>query len=195
MPEAPSGGGGGLIVWTDMGNNWVRTRRIWNQHGYHVTNISEDGIVPRLEEPNWLHPRYNHFRQNVQPAGLFDAPDLVIEAIERQSCDPSAQRVEIAVVVGNQGALAVAPGVPVVVIVTPTGGAPETLPVQLTTSYILPGGTERMIFPWMPAGGFTTETFDVEVLVDADGMGGSEYNECLEDNNGATGALMTCTFG
>jgi hypothetical protein len=195
VPEAPAGGGGGLIVWTDMGNNWVRTRRIWNQHSYHVTNISEDGIVPRMEEPNWLHPRYNHFRQNVQPAGLFDAPDLVIEAIERDACNSSTETVEIAVVVGNHGALAVAPGVPVVVVVTPTGGAAEVLPVQLTTTYILPGGAERMIFTWTPAGGFSTETFGVEVIVDSDGMGGSEYNECIEDNNGAMGELMTCSFG
>ena len=58
---------GGIEIWEDVDNNWVRTRRIWNQHAYHVTNITEDGQVPRNEEPNWLNSRLNNFRQNVQP--------------------------------------------------------------------------------------------------------------------------------
>ena len=61
-------------VWEDLSNNWVRTRRIWNQHTYHVTNVTEDGQIPRHEAPNWLDPGLNNFRQNVQTDGLFDAP-------------------------------------------------------------------------------------------------------------------------
>ena len=39
-------------------------------------------------------------------------------------------------------------------------------------------------------------SFTVEATVDSDGMGGSEYNECLEDNNTLTSdPLMTCMFG
>ncbi|MEZ4340537.1 MAG: VCBS repeat-containing protein [Sandaracinaceae bacterium] len=30
---------GGIEIWEDAENNWVRTRRVWNQHTYHVTNI------------------------------------------------------------------------------------------------------------------------------------------------------------
>ncbi len=55
---------------------WVRTRRIWNQHDYHVTNINEDGTVPRHETPNWLMPNLNNFRQNVQPVAILVAPNL-----------------------------------------------------------------------------------------------------------------------
>lgn len=33
-----NGGDPGLEVWDDVNDNWVRTRRIWNQHGYYVTN-------------------------------------------------------------------------------------------------------------------------------------------------------------
>ena len=33
----------GIIVFEDVANKWTRTRRIWNQHAYHVTNVNEDG--------------------------------------------------------------------------------------------------------------------------------------------------------
>jgi hypothetical protein len=197
VPEAPGNDvPDGLVVWTDSGNNWVRTRRIWNQHTYHVTNVTEDGQIPRMEEPNWSNPRYNHFRQNVQPAGVFDAPDLVIESIERISCNPSTSTIEIGVTVANRGALGVAAGVPVIATATPAGGAPVSLGVQRTTTFLLPGRSERVVFTWTPAGGFTFTEFTVTARVDDDGMGGAEYNECHEDNNEATSeVLMTCSFG
>jgi hypothetical protein len=200
VPDASgSGTRDGLIVWTDSGNNWVRTRRIWNQHTYHVTNITEDGQVPADEEPNWSNPRYNHFRQNVQPAGLFDAPDLVVDSITLVMCDPDTMTATIAVTVRNRGALGVAPGVPVVASATPMGGAAEALGVQRTSTLILPGRTETLTFTWMPAGGFGGFTsFTVEAIVDSDGMGGSEYNECNEDNNTGTSealSTMMCSFG
>ncbi|MGE0792042.1 MAG: FG-GAP repeat domain-containing protein [Sandaracinaceae bacterium] len=197
VPEAPGNAvPSGLVVWTDAGNNWVRTRRIWNQHSYHVTNVSEDGQIPRVEPANWSMSRLNNFRQNVQPGGLFDAPDLIVESIELDACMPATATAEIAVTVANRGALAVAPGVPVIAFATPMGGAPEPLGVMRTTTTLLPGGRERLIFTWMPAGGFTTMTFSVRAVVDDDGMGGSEYNECHEDNNeGMAEALMTCMFG
>jgi hypothetical protein len=200
VPEAPGTDvPDGLVVWTDSGNNWVRTRRIWNQHTYHVTNVTEDGQIPAMEEPNWSNPRYNHFRQNVQPAGLFDAPDLVVDAITLAMCEPATGTATIAVTVRNRGALGVAPGVPVVASATPLGGMAQSLGVQRTTTLILPGRTETLTFTWTPAGGFDGfASFTVEAIVDSDGMGGSEYNECIEDNNtGTSEALPTtmCTFG
>jgi hypothetical protein len=38
----------GVRVFSSQDNNWVRTRRIWNQHAYSVTNIEEDGTVPTV---------------------------------------------------------------------------------------------------------------------------------------------------
>ena len=37
----------------NAGDPWVPARRIWNQHGYHVTNIAEDGSIPSVEAPPW----------------------------------------------------------------------------------------------------------------------------------------------
>lgn len=72
----PSGLPLGLTVYSDSNDNWVRTRRIWNQHSYHVTNINEDGTVPIHEEANWLNPHLNNYRANVQPTVNL-APDFV----------------------------------------------------------------------------------------------------------------------
>ena len=36
---------GGIEIWEDSHNNWVRTRRIWNQYAYNVTNVTEDGQI------------------------------------------------------------------------------------------------------------------------------------------------------
>ncbi|CAN5740534.1 hypothetical protein BH11MYX2_BH11MYX2_18570 [soil metagenome] len=48
----------------DSQDRWVATRRIWNQHSYHVTNVREDGTIPAHEEPSWSH--LNSFRVNAQ---------------------------------------------------------------------------------------------------------------------------------
>lgn len=195
-PNTSSVNLGGIEVWEDPMNNWVRTRRIWNQHSYHVTNITEDGQVPRYEEPNWSNERLNNFRQNVQPGGLFDAPDLQIESIVLASCNASTDTAEIEVTVTNAGALGVAPGIPVVAYATQDGGTEELIGVERTTRFLLPGQSETLTFTWSPAGGFSAATFTVRAVVDDDGMGGSEYNECIEDNNESTSmAFMTCMLG
>ncbi len=186
---------GGIEIWEDADNNWVRTRRIWNQHGYYVTNITEDGQVPAEPENNWDSSRLNNFRQNVQPGGLFDAPDLVITDIEMDECAPGVAT--IAVTVKNEGALGVAPGVPVFARATPLDLPPVTIGVERTTLRLLPGQSERVIFMYVVEGGFTFSSFTVDAMVDDDGMGGSVYNECHEDNNAGMSeeAFETCMLG
>ncbi|MEZ4293813.1 MAG: VCBS repeat-containing protein [Polyangiaceae bacterium] len=36
----------GLHVWGDSSDSWVSARRVWNQHAYHVTNVTESGRIP-----------------------------------------------------------------------------------------------------------------------------------------------------
>ena len=54
----------GIYVFADQNNRWVATRKIWNQHSYHITNVNEDGTIPRQEAANWLLPGLNNFRLN-----------------------------------------------------------------------------------------------------------------------------------
>lgn len=63
----------GVIVLQDVANKWTRTRRIWNQHSYHITNVAEDGRIPAAEPPHWLLPSLNGFRFNAFVPG--ETPD------------------------------------------------------------------------------------------------------------------------
>ena len=66
------GGTPGIFVLEDPRDLWVEARSLWNQHTYHVTNISEDGTVPANETRNW--DSWNNFRQNVGPNPEGGAP-------------------------------------------------------------------------------------------------------------------------
>lgn len=52
-------------------DRFAPTRRIWNQHAYHATNIREDAGVPAEQEPHWIGP--NGFRTNPAPSYSGDA--------------------------------------------------------------------------------------------------------------------------
>lgn len=51
-------------VLQDAQKRWIPTRRIWNQHAYHVTNVREDGTIPKTQTKSWT--KLNTFRTNAQ---------------------------------------------------------------------------------------------------------------------------------
>src|SRR5436305_917184 len=65
----------GIRVFGSANGSWVRTRRVWNEHTYHITNVAENGAVPKNELQNWKQPGLNDFRLNKQPGNEFSAPD------------------------------------------------------------------------------------------------------------------------
>jgi len=75
----------GIQIYSSASNSWVRSRRVWNQHTYHVTNVGEDGSVPAKEVPNWKQPGLNNFRQNKQPGSEFAAPNAQVTVTPRCS--------------------------------------------------------------------------------------------------------------
>lgn len=62
---APGPGNAGIRVFQDANNSWVNTRKIWNQHSYHITNVNDDGTVPAVEQPSWQV--HNTYRLNAFP--------------------------------------------------------------------------------------------------------------------------------
>lgn len=59
-----------IQAFEDAEKRWIPTRRIWNQHAYHVTNVREDGTIPPVMPKNWQ--RLNTFRTNAQIEGNGD---------------------------------------------------------------------------------------------------------------------------
>lgn len=174
----PSNSSPSIKVWADTDDNWVRTRRIWNQHGYSVTNITEDASIPAHPEPNWSNGRLNNYRQQIQPGGIFDAADLVVEAITLGDTCVGESDLTLQVKVANQGALGQAAGVPVRVSVEHQGNVTEVATVA-TTQRLLPGQFEIVSVPWTVPAGWWDDGFKLLAFVDPD----AQTNECNEDNN------------
>jgi hypothetical protein len=182
VPENRSGGGtAGLEVWEDALDNWVRTRRIWNQHGYSITHVTEDGQVPVRPTPNWLDSRLNNFRQNVQADNLFAAPDLALTdldvATDGGKC-PFEVTLQIQATLRNLGSLSVAAGVPIVIDVLKDGAVvySETF---LTTTRLFPGTIEVLAFTPSVAEGLLVPPLTVVGRIDPD----NAISECDEANN------------
>ena len=181
----------GLWLWKDTDGHWVRTRRIWNQHAYHVTNIEEDGTVPSPPEYNWDNPRLNNFRQNVQPDGLFDAPDLVLRNIENNTTPIGCANqglLTVEVEVSNEGALGVPAGVAVDVELVNGDDVVEQKRVH-TTERLLPGHFESFELSFQIDSALFGTHLDVHAVIDPD----EEVNECNEDNNDFSLTEIICT--
>ncbi|MFO7563972.1 MAG: VCBS repeat-containing protein [Enhygromyxa sp.] len=59
-----------VILIQNADDSFAPTRRIWNQHAYHGTNVREDGRVPAEQPPHWLEA--NSFRTNSAPSYAGD---------------------------------------------------------------------------------------------------------------------------
>ena len=183
----------GIEVWGDSKDTWVSARRIWNQHAYHVTNVTENGAIPLFEPESWKPHNgrlYNTYRSNPRSSGV--APDLTVEAIQVSSpdatCGQLSKKLDITVQLANIGDLRVGPGVvlgfygewfsPLLSeALKVTGGAPLTFVI---TQSLEPGDVI-----WITASYDAVNNSpgvlpgQIEVVVDD----GNQARECNETNN------------
>ena len=173
----------GVRVFSSPTHDWVATRHIWNEHTYHVTNVSESGDIPTIERANWSVAGLNDFRQNVQP-GATNVPDLVPTdlSVDLTLC---VARLTLYFRVTNHGWAASARGVPVTVYVL-IGTTWTRLGRLMTTRALLPGESEQMSMPYdlgtRPPGDIVR--FRV-VIDDPTDMPLASLLECHSDNNTA----------
>ncbi len=173
----------GIHVFGDTDGSWVRTRRVWNEHAYHVTNVNEDGTIPNIELPNWKQPGLNNFRQNKQPGSEFAAPDAVVSI--RPECGGTFQLVAT---VTNIGEAALPPNV-VVGFYAGTPGTGQKLGEASTTQTLYPAQAENVILlvPNPPAG-VKEGTVPIYAIVDDTKVPHPSWHECRTDNNTGTGS-------
>jgi hypothetical protein len=163
----------GLEIWSGGSSIWSGARSIWNEHGYHIDNLTDDGLVPRRESAHWR--THNSFRLNRPRDRVQLAPDL------RATSEPSdcaAMTARVCVSVRNNGA-ANARTVSVAVY-DRMGGM--RLGVASTMGALGPGSSERVCVS-VPSPGATRDYY---VRVDDDNANA----ECVEDNNGVTVTVM-----
>jgi hypothetical protein len=183
----------GIRVYSDPTGEWVRTRSIWNQHTYHVTNIDDDGRVPQRETANWTVRGLNNFRQNVQPDGLFDAPDLVpVDLAADNSACPARLGLRVRVI--NRGRAGAPPGVPVVFFQGSPTGTRTVIGRAVTTRRLLPGESEVVSVRYDVPMAQQREAIPVFVVVnDAREMPLATLHECRTNNNTLGPQPTPCT--
>gem|GEM_PF-2004172 len=64
----------GLLVLQDRQKRWVPARRIFNQDTYHVTNINDDGTVPRFERSHLTLNNSFRAQGQINPDGKVCLP-------------------------------------------------------------------------------------------------------------------------
>ncbi len=177
----------GVRIYGDTTGKWVRTRSIWNQHTYHVTNVNEDGSIPQVEEKNWTHPRLNNFRQNIQPSGEFNAPDLVVQVRPRCTNDYG-----LIARVRNIGLAKVPAGVVVGFYEGDPAAGGTRLGEGVTTQALGPAESTDVAFAIpMPSAALTSGATQAYAKVD-DGGPPHAWVECRDDNNTSAGESGAC---
>ncbi len=173
----------GIRVFSDPSREWVRTRAIWNQHTYHVTNIDDDGRVPRRETAHWTVRGLNSFRQNVQPDGLFDAPDLVPVDLDADlTACPAHMAFRVRVI--NRGRAGAPAGVPVTFFTTSAAGTRTLIGRAVTTRRLLPGESETLSVPYdVPMAERLMPMSVTAAVNDSREMPLATLHECREENN------------
>jgi hypothetical protein len=177
----------GVFVYGDANDKWVRTRRIWNQHAYHITNILADGVLPKPEPASWKPPvGFNNYRVSTQGAGVFNAPDLRVDLeVSSASCPLG---LELRARVKNAGSLGVPAGVQAKFFL----GADASgvfVGEGYTTKSLLPGQSEVVSVLFEAAN--HVPPFQFYVVVDGS-TAAAGMMECVEDNNDAHAGGVAC---
>ncbi|NLR90362.1 Ig-like domain-containing protein [Flammeovirga agarivorans] len=113
---------GFIQVWGSYDSPWVSCRNLWNQHGYHVTNINDDLTIPIAPQDNfnpYFEGTLNSFLSQTPFITdslniSFATPDLIIPDIEADLSDcADGSDIPIFITIENQGDWSAALGTPV----------------------------------------------------------------------------------
>ncbi len=164
----------GLYVLGDAADVWVPTRRIWNQHTYHVTNVNDDGTIPAREANSW--EVHNTYRANaLLDANPLDAPDLTASYLRTIGDE---EEVTATARVGNGGALFVPAGIPVSFYDGDPAQGGKLLATTVTTVRLDPGRYEDVSVV------VARENLgEIWVVADDRGTGSGQVRESDEANN------------
>ncbi|MFK7959834.1 MAG: FG-GAP-like repeat-containing protein [Phycisphaerales bacterium] len=141
----------GVFVLENLNDDWVNTRRVWNQHAYSITNVNDDLTIPDAATPNWQFPAadpFNNFRQNLPSSGVsaLARADLTVSRPRIVACEQPGITI-LRARIGNGGA-ALANVVVTVSAYDPAAG-PNAGPIGSAdlTQALTPGGFVDLEIP------------------------------------------------
>lgn len=172
----------GIQVYGDADSSWVRTRQLWNQHAYHVTNILDDGTIPATEVPSWL--THNTYRLNLPETGsVFALPDPTASYL-RVTPLSGLPGVLLTGRVGNGGAVALSPGMPVAFYAWDLAGpgtGPTLIGLTSTSRRLEIGEHEDVSVRWSAPP--VSTVLVIGMVVNDDGSGYAPVQDCDQSNN------------
>jgi subtilase family serine protease len=177
----PVRGQDAIRVYGSKNNDWSNARRIWNQPGYHVTNVNDDGSIPQHEAPSWLLNNTYHTQAAVGSGSTttnpYSTPNLTASYLR---ADQAGVTTNLAVRIGNGGAIAS----PANVAVTFYDGNPASggtvIGSAATSRSLQPGEYQDVIYNWS---GGSLGLHHIYVLVNT---GTNAIPECRTDDNETT---------
>ncbi len=178
----------GVRVLRDRLDRWASSRAMWNQHTYSITNVRDDGTVPRTSEwqQTFTLGGPNTFRANAQGDISSTHYTDATARFDEGFCRATETGWSITATVCNRGGRTIGGGMPV----TFRHGSPvpvDTLCVVPTPEQI-PAGECLAVVCEMT----TTPTGSLEVVANDDGAGGRSTLECDDTNNEARNDAATC---
>lgn len=178
----------GIRVFSDPDKRWVRTRSVWNQHAYSVTNIEEDGSVPNTVIDNFKQPGLDNYRQNKQPGREFAAPDGVV-SLALPTC---AGKYALVAKITNVGESAIPAGAVVgFYLGDPAGGS--SLGKVSTKGILYPAQSELVTLDLAsPPAGLLTGGMPFQVRFDDTSEPHPAWTECRTDNNTSKAFSGSC---
>jgi hypothetical protein len=178
----------GLRVLRDALDRWASSRPMWNQHAYSITNIDDDGGVPKTADwaQNFKQPGLNNYRQNRQGDVPADAlPDITGE-LDDQTCVAGQAKVVLTSTVCNRGNKAVGANLPATFYL----GDPADKNVLCVAYTAEPVPVSECREVSCEIDGSVNGI--ITVVVDDDGQGGQAALECFENNNTDTIEIINC---
>ncbi|MBR4985595.1 MAG: hypothetical protein IKY83_07645 [Proteobacteria bacterium] len=173
----------GVRVFSSPNKDWVNTRKIYNQHAYSITNVSDDGTIPKKPKNNWSTQNLNNFRLNVQPGATY-LPDLEIRNVS--SPYECLATIPVYFEVVNVGWATADAGIPIYIWASSKKDGEYTLAGSVSTTQQLRATTGMYLkFDYQKR-----ETDNLQIYLRLT-FGEGAPNECRSDNN-TTDYMIQC---
>jgi hypothetical protein len=168
----------GVRVYEDSRDRWVQSRPIWNQHAYAVTNVGDDGSIPKTSAwtKNWADAKLNNFRQNTPgDANATQIPDLTAQAGQKPVCTLSGSTsATLEATICNRGTAPVGTN-----LVVGFYAGSQQICTGTIAEPIPPGECATATCTWSNPPTSAANAVDVKVVPND----GGEKTECLGGNN------------
>ncbi|MEP0937168.1 MAG: Ig-like domain-containing protein, partial [Cyclobacteriaceae bacterium] len=203
-----------FVVYKSANSSWVSSREIWNQHGYHVTNINDDMTIPQYQQ-DIFHPQFGgslngflvqttYLDQGGEPT--YATSDLVVTASSvDQNCASSNNGLDISMTIENQGDWKAPRTTPITVYdADPYAGAanvidtvhlPITLEVGQSTvlnTTVADNGQDFTLYVLVNHNPYDPGTTDEIATPLTAGTTNTWVNECDYTNNSFSEAIINC---